>query len=389
MAIDYGKLTVAQKAQKVARYVRLYGPLRTLEKVRAQRHMRGDESRLPSRWDNPRPATHGPGDVALIGCGNFAFSTIAYYCDRAEPGFLRGCYDPAGARAVSLCKRYGGRYAAADPGELIADPKVRLVFVASNHASHAEYAIAALGAGKDVHIEKPHVVDDDQLVRLQAAMRGAPRQRVFLGFNRPRSPHFRRLHAWLGAESGPLMINWFVAGHAIPEGHWYFSDAEGGRVLGNLCHWTDLTLEMVGRERAFPARAIPATFQNSKSDFALAFDFADGSVASITFSAKGSTFEGVREYLNVHRGDALVSMRDFQISTLHRGAHRETFRSRFRDHGHGANVLNSLRGQDSVSIEGMSDSARLFLAARVAVEQHRPIILPPFHAAADVEAPAR
>jgi predicted dehydrogenase len=389
LAIDYGKLTLAQKAQKVARYVGLYGPLRTLEKVRAQRHMQGDPAALPARWDNPRPAARAPGDVAIVGCGNFAFSTIAYYCARAEPGFLRGCYDPAGARAISLCRRYGGRYAAADPEELIADPQVRLVFVASNHASHAEYAISALRAGKDVHIEKPHVVTEDQLTRLQSAMRDSPGSRVFLGFNRPRSPHFRRLRAWLDAESGPLMINWFVAGHAIPDGHWYFSEAEGGRVLGNLCHWTDLTLEMVGRSHAFPARAIPATFQNSKSDFALAFDFADGSVASITFSAKGNTFEGVREYLNVHRGDALISMRDFQISTLHRGAHRETFRSRFRDHGHGANIVNSLRGREAASLEAMSDSARLFLAAREAIEQHRTVTLLPLGAAEGLESRAR
>lgn len=375
MAIDYSKASFSEKLRKVARYVRLYGPLRTFEKVRAQRHMSIAGGSLKARWSNPHPARNGSATTALIGCGNYAYSTIAYYCDQATPGFLRGCYDPVGARAISLCSRFGGSYAAADPTELLDDPAVRLVFIASNHASHAEFAIQALAAGKDVHIEKPHVVTNDQLDRLVGAMEAAPERKVYLGFNRPRSPHVRRIRQWLAAEDGPLMINWFVAGHAIPEGHWYFSESEGGRVLGNLCHWTDLTLELVGHDRAFPVRVMPATRQNSQSDFALSFDFADGSVAVITFSAKGSTFEGVREYLNVHRGDALVSMRDFQISTLDRGAQKESFRTLFRDHGHGVNITNSLHGRECASLNTIIDSGRLFLAARVAAELHESVEL--------------
>ena len=370
MAIDYTSAPLSEKLRKVVRYVRLYGPRRTLEKVRAQRHMASGDAALAARWINPSPDTRGRADVALIGCGNYAYSTIGYYCAKAERGFLRGCYDPVGSRAISLCARYGGRYAAGDPGELLTDPGVRIVFIASNHASHAEFAIEALQAGKDVHIEKPHVVSEEQLQRLTAVMVARPTQRVYLGFNRTRSEHFRRIRKWLDHESGPYMINWFVAGHAIPDSHWYFAEREGGRVLGNLCHWTDLSLALVGGSAAFPVRVLPATCHNSKSDFALSFDFSDGSVAAITFSAKGNTFEGVREYLNVHRGNSLISMRDFQISTLDRGPHKETFRTLFRDHGHVANVRNSLAGGPAASLETIVDSARLFLAARVAAEQH-------------------
>ena len=174
------------------------------------------------------------------------------------------------------------------------------------------------------------------------------------------------------------MVNWFVAGHAIPDGHWYFAEQEGGRVLGNLCHWTDLTLRLVGAERGLPVRVIPGTRRASPSDFALTFDFADGSVASITFSAKGETFEGVREYLNLHRGNALISMRDFHVSTLDRGAHRETFRTAFRAHGHRDNILNSLLNGEAASVATIVDSARLFLAARVAAEEFRAVDVGPY-----------
>lgn len=376
MVIDYSRLPLRHRLEKVARYVRLFGVTRTLEKVRAQRHMRGDGAALERTWVNPRASTSGSGEVAIIGCGTFAFANAAYYAAKARPGFLRGAYDPVGARAVSLCARYGGRLAVADPQELIRDPAVRTVFVCSNHASHADFAVDAILAGKRVHIEKPHVVSQAQLDRLVSAMASVGPDRVFLGFNRPRSPHMLRIREWLAAESGPFMINWFVAGHALPDDHWYFSDAEGGRVLGNLCHWTDMTLRLVGGPKAFPVRVLPGTRNKSNSDFVLSFDFADGSVAAITFSAKGHTFEGVREYLNVHRGNALISMRDFHISTLDRGAHQEVFRTRLREHGHGPNIRNSLLNEVPEDPQMVYDSARLFLAARIAAEQQTEVTLP-------------
>ena len=129
---------------------------------------------------------------------------------------------------MSLCKTYDGAYAVADWKEILADPQVKIVFIASNHASHAEYAVACIEAGKYVHIEKPHVVAQEQLDRLILAMRQYPNARVFLGFNRPRSPLFRRLKDIIDKESGPFMINWFIAGHEIHDGHWYFNEKEGG-----------------------------------------------------------------------------------------------------------------------------------------------------------------
>jgi predicted dehydrogenase len=361
---DYTRYPLAYKLRKVARYIRLYGPARTLIKVRSQYHMRSPEERLVHAWNNSQAPRDHRGDIGIIGCGNFAYSTIAYYANRNRHGSILATFDPVGARSVSLCRAYNGAYAAADADTLIADPRISTVFVASNHASHAEYAIRAIEAGKRVHIEKPHVVNDDQLERLMSAVLRGTGCPVFLGFNRPRSGHFARILSWLAEESGPLMINWFIAGHEISDDHWYFSEEEGGRILGNLCHWTDLSARLVGLDRAFPVIVNPGSVSTSKSDFALSFDFADGSVASITFSAKGHAFDGVREYLNIHRGSSLISMQDFHESILHRGSSRAHYRSLYRDHGHRANIVNSLRATHGESLHTIAMSARLFLAAK-------------------------
>jgi predicted dehydrogenase len=377
---DYTRAGLSFKVKKVLRYVRIYGVFRTWVKIRGQYHMKASADFQGSRWTNPacRGADSPDRNIAVIGCGNYGFSVIAYYLAKGERKFLRASYDRNRSRALSLCKAYGGAYAAGEWEEILRDPLVRTVFIASNHASHAEYAIACIEAGKNVHIEKPHVVTAEQLVRLEAAMRAHPEAAVFLGFNRPRSPLFRELRAALAQQSGPSMINWFIAGHEIADDHWYFDEKEGGRVLGNLCHWTDLTLHLVGLENAFPCTIVPASQPGSKSDFVVSAQFADRSCASITFSAKGHTFEGVREVLNLHRGNLLANLTDFESLTLDvvdRKVHR---RLRHRDHGHRANVVHSLegaragRGEDPAYVAA---TAHFFLAIRRAIDSGKPVEL--------------
>ena len=369
MADDYTQFPLSYKLRKALRYFELYGPSRTLIKIGSQYHMRSVGGPLAQTWINPRAPREHFGDIGIIGCGNFAYSTIAYYCNRRRAGNIRAVYDPVGARAVSLCRQYKAMYAAASPDEILQDARIRLVFIASNHASHAEYAMRALEADKAVHIEKPHVVSQSQLERLLQTVHSTGNHKIFLGFNRPRSPHFNKIIEIMRKQPGPAMINWFVAGHAINDSHWYFSEQEGGRVLGNLCHWTDLSLRMVGMDKALPIVVVSGAAVSSKSDFALTFTFGDGSVASITFSAKGHTFDGVREYLNVHKGDALITMRDFHETSIDIGSSRRRFKTLFREHGHKANINNSIDSNNYEPMESTILSARLFLAAKQAVDQ--------------------
>ena len=378
---DYTQADFLFKVRKASRYIGLYGVSRTLVKIKGQYHMKAAVDFAGPRWVNPgcKDPDAASRSVAIIGCGNYSFSTIAYYLAKRDPRCLRVTYDIHRSRALSLCKAYGGSYAVADWKDIVDDPRVKIVFIASNHASHAEYAVACIEAGKHVHIEKPHVVTQEQLDRLLAAMKQYPQSRVFLGFNRPRSPLFRQLQKILARESGPLMINWFVVGHEIAADHWYFDEKEGGRVLGNVCHWTDLTLHLVTLEKAFPCTIIPATPVDAKSDCVVSVIFADQSCASITFSAKGHTFEGVREVLNVHKGNVLANLTDFQKLTCEVIEKKTKRTLRHRDHGHETNIVHSIAAsmneEKGEAISYVEATARFFLAIRQAIDSGEKVVL--------------
>lgn len=367
---NYISKPLLYKLRKVWRYTKLYGPLRTLEKVRGQLHMAKTDGFNNARWENQKCkiSNFSQRNVGIIGCGAFSFGNIAYYLQKQYPSCLKGVMDINAAQAKSLAIRHSASYATTEADEIIHDESIKLIYIASNHASHTSYAIRALDAGKHVHIEKPHVVTQGQLDALIKAMLRNPTRKVFLGFNRIRSPLFIDLMQKLKKEDGPAMINWFVAGHEIDDEHWYFSKKEGGRILGNLCHWTDLTLQIVGLENAFPCKVVPVSAKDAKSDFVTSFEFADKSLCAITFSAKGHTFEGVREILNLHKGRILAEIKDFGSLTIVNGADVKRTRPIYRDHGHKVNILNSYSGAilgkgGEASGRYILATAKLFLAA--------------------------
>tara|TARA_B100000609_G_C17221683_1_gene440585 strand:- start:177 stop:1220 length:1044 start_codon:yes stop_codon:yes gene_type:complete len=326
------------------------------------------------------PAPTG-GRIGIIGCGKFSHSAIAYYLKKiGASNEIRGVMDIDIHKAASLYQSYGARYYTDDVQRLLHDPDIELIYIASNHASHAEYAAQALMLGKHVHIEKPHVVNEDQLIALCRAMQNS-KGNVSLGFNRPLSPLGRMVREQLDAQDGPSMLNWFVAGHEIPGDHWYFSEKEGGRILGNLCHWTDFTFSLIPEEHRYPIKITPTRWDKSDCDIIVNYTFGDGSLATITFSAKGHTFEGVRERFSAHKGNVLLFLDDFQHLTIEEVAQKTKKQLQFRDHGHKASIEKSyqlLHGGQGYSIPYVWESAQLFLKTKEACETGRTLTIHPF-----------
>ena len=373
--MDYTKAPLLFRIRKVLRYVRMYGPSRTHVKVLGQLHMKRSYATLPP----VRPVAANQ-RVGLIGCGNYSFSNIAYYLRKKHGAVIGAAMDADANRAASLAQRYGAAIHTTDAQKVIDEPNIRLIYIASNHASHAEYAIQALDRGKDVYIEKPHVVNEDQLRRLADAMTRNPGH-VFLGFNRPDSRFGREILAALRAEEGAGMYNWFVAGHKIDPDHWYFRPEEGGRVLGNLCHWTDFVLRMT-EPKGFPVRIVPTRAAKSDTDIVVTYTFPDETIALISFSAKGHTFEGVKEKLSAHKGDTLIAMDDYKTLTIEVREHKRTLVNAFRDHGHARNILaaydvifNGAPYDREAVRRHVLNTAHLFLGTKRALESNQQVTL--------------
>ena len=372
--MDYTKENFSFKLKKSLRYLKLYGPSRTLVKVKGQYHMKKKFNDFPFIENRESPNKK----VGILGCGNYSYAVINYYLKKNFGKVIRGAMDIDKNRAASIWKDYQLDYFTDSSKKIIDDPAIDVVFIASNHFTHAEYAIEALNSGKHVHIEKPHVVNEEQLIRLTRAMENSS-GKVRLGFNRPGSRLGKIILDQLKTEKGTAMINWFVAGHEIDPEHWYFDEKEGGRVLGNLCHWTDFTYQMIAEEDRYPIRIIPARSEKADCDISVSYVFGDGSIATITFSAKGHTFEGVREKLNLHKGNTLITMNDYESMRIDVVQKKKTYKNIFRDHGHEENIKQSYRLIDSASqgesVKYVYETGDLFLKTKTALETQKEVVV--------------
>lgn len=376
--MDYTKHKLRFKIKKTFRYIMLYGFTRTLIKIKGQFHMNKDyKDSFPNLTKNNPEGRH----VGIIGCGNYSYGVIGFYLSKIVGKKIKSSMDINLNRAASLAEHFKLSFFTDNADDIINDTNINLIYIASNHYTHAEYAIKALNKNKSVHIEKPHVVNRDQLDRLSQAIQSS-KGKVRLGFNRPSSRFGKLILDHLKREKGTTMINWFVAGHEIDPSHWYFHEKEGGRVLGNLCHWTDFTYKMIDEKDRFPIKIIPTRSEKADCDISVSYVFGDGSIASITFSAKGHTFEGVREKLNVHKGNTLITMDDYEKMRVDIVGKKIIYKNLFRDHGHQQNIIRSYKmiseDKKGESLKYIFESAELFLRTKEALEERKEILVEEF-----------
>jgi myo-inositol 2-dehydrogenase/D-chiro-inositol 1-dehydrogenase len=112
--------------------------------------------------------------------------------------------DPARAEAAAAL---GGARTFSDPHALIADPAVDAVVVASFDATHEEFVLACIAAGKPVLCEKPLATTAEACLHVIDAEVAAGRRLVTLGFMRRFDPGYEELLAVIGAIGDPLLVH--------------------------------------------------------------------------------------------------------------------------------------------------------------------------------------
>lgn len=91
---------------------------------------------------------------ALIGAGIFGERHAQAYSRHREVDFVWVC-DLNEARGSQIAERYGARHFGTDYREVLADPEVIAVSIATPDHLHRDVAVAAAEAGKHILVEKP------------------------------------------------------------------------------------------------------------------------------------------------------------------------------------------------------------------------------------------
>ena len=91
----------------------------------------------------------------MIGTGNVTEKKSAPSFNKIENSRLVAVANRNPDKAKDYAQRHGIPVSHEDPLQVIHDPRVDIVYVATPPGSHVDYALETLKAGKPVYIEKP------------------------------------------------------------------------------------------------------------------------------------------------------------------------------------------------------------------------------------------
>ena len=305
------------------------------------------EKKIYKQAPAPQPAKAPLRESLKIGCigaGGFARNVIFPALRNVSGVTLHSVATASGIAARSARETFNFAQAQT-PAELIADPETDMVFVLSQHDSHSRYVISALSRHKAVFVEKPLAITRHELGEILAAFEAEKEQGydpyLMVGFNRRFAPFTERLRESFADRQEPMIVNCRVNAGFIPRENWV--QRQGGRVVGEMCHFIDWARSVVGSPmESVSARAIPDVTRYNHDNVMAVISFSDGSIANLLYLANGDK-SVPKEYYEVFCGGSVAIIDDFNELRLARHGKIRRIKSN-RDKGHKREVQLAIEG---------------------------------------------
>lgn len=189
----------------------------------------------------------GKGVIGIVGAGNFTKMTMMPAL-KGSGAHYKYISSAGGLTAKSLANKYGFEFSTTDYSEIINDSEVDLVMITTRHNLHAKMVTEALRAGKNVFVEKPLALKEEELEQIiQAYESSGQGLSVDVGFNRRFSPFAEKAKKLIGSPAIPLNIVVTMNAGFIPPEVWVHDmNIGGGRIIGEACHFVDFMTFLTG-----------------------------------------------------------------------------------------------------------------------------------------------
>jgi polar amino acid transport system substrate-binding protein len=283
--------------------------------------------------------------VGVIGAGNYAMGYLIPAI-RDHPLLQLGTLcTGSGVSAAHAGQRFGFQSADADIDSVINQSDA--ILVATRHNDHSTHVIHALKKGKPVFVEKPLAITEEQLNEVIESLNaplpsaavgiksgGKPsssnghgsdfplstsNHSLTVGFNRRFAPATELVRAHFASVKSPKQILIRINAGSLPADHWANNaQVGGGRLIGEGCHFVDLAVTLAGAlVTGVQAMAIrrPDVQHALWEDFSLQLAMADGSVATLIYTAIGDSGLA-KERIEISGGGRSAILDDFRTVEL-------------------------------------------------------------------------
>ncbi len=233
---------------------------------------------------NNATAKSGNINIGVIGAGNYA-STMLMPFLKGEANLI-GIATATGINAKDKAQKFGFNYATTDYQEMLSDPSIDTIIIATRHNQHARMVIDSLDKGKNVYVEKPLAISIEEL-RAIAKSYAAKKQLLMVGYNRRYADSVQYLKKQL-KNNIAYSIYYQVNAGFIPMDKWYQSPEQGGRIIGEVSHFIDTIQYLLDSDpvEVYASSSAVGGMPEEDNTF-ITIKFSNGSTCVIAYLADG------------------------------------------------------------------------------------------------------
>jgi polar amino acid transport system substrate-binding protein len=252
--------------------------------------------------------------IGFIGAGSYAQSHLIPNIPTGGDVTLKGVMTGSSTGSRSVADRFGFEFCTGNEHDIFSDPAINTVFIATRHDSHGRYVIEALKSDKNVFVEKPLCLAEEELAEITQIFIQPDSPVLMVGFNRRFSPLTVFVREKIG--QGTMSMLYRVNAGSIPSNSW-IQDQEtgGGRILGEVCHFIDYLTCMNGSLPVSVYAVAMADSQNLDDTLNVSLQYQNGSVGTILYCANGSK-DFPKEYVEVYRNGITAVINDYREASV-------------------------------------------------------------------------
>lgn len=251
----------------------------------------GKQEKYADKLEVAEPIATSPASSLLasfLGTGNYATRHLMPAFRKSGIGF-RSAVSKSGLSSWVATKAQKFQYISTNTQKLFEDEEVNIVVVATQHDTHARFAIEGLKHNKNVFLEKPLCIDFNQLEELKHffATEWNRQHKLMIGYNRRFAPLTKTMVSLLRSVGKPFFANITVNAGTIDPSSWIVDKkVGGGRIVGELCHFVDFARFISGSKiTSHNMLDLSAAGDESCS---LSLEFESGDACVINYLTNGS-----------------------------------------------------------------------------------------------------
>jgi len=246
--------------------------------------------------------------LSFIGAGNYAQGNLLPNIPVNDKIERVGILTNNGTTSKRVAEKFKFQFCTSEEKDIFND-KTNTLFISTRHDSHACYVIKGLDENKNIFVEKPLCLYEDELEKIKKKVSETGKN-IMVGFNRRFSPLSEIVKKRLG--NGPMSMIYRVNAGSIPKDNWIQNkEIGGGRIIGEACHFIDYLTFINGSVPVKLSAQALANPDGLNDTVNIIIQFENGSTGVIAYYSNGAT-KLSKEYIEIYSSGTTAIISDFR-----------------------------------------------------------------------------